>query len=254
MKGWKRLRLLLVLGALLVSAVASAKDVAEDRGLTHSFGVPEAHAGMMVTPSVKLVRPLGEGGMGAVWVADHLALRTQVVVKFIAKGLKDSKEATERFSREAAAAAQVKSPHVVQTFDHGFTNDGIPYIVMELLEGRDLGEFLEGQFDFEYVPAGGIARAAFAVALRRAERRAGIAVAGSDAASALFAELELWDGDLRQRNRNEIAALLPDHLAAADVLRQVRLHLAAHELMEALRIAIDFLAHGRRPSDSTAAR
>jgi len=81
--------------------------------------------------------------MGAVWVADHLALRTQVVVKFIAAGLKDSKDATERFSREAAAAAQVKSPHVVQTFDHGFTADGIPYIVMELLEGCDLGLFLE---------------------------------------------------------------------------------------------------------------
>ena len=98
-----------------------AKDVAEDRALGNPFHVPEAHAGMMVTPSVKLVRPLGEGGMGAVWVADHLALRTQVVVKFIASGLRDSKEATERFSREAAAAAQVKSPHVVQTFDHGFT-------------------------------------------------------------------------------------------------------------------------------------
>ncbi len=98
---------------------------------------------MMVTPSVKLVRPLGEGGMGAVWVAEHLALRTQVVVKFIASGLKGSKEAQERFSREAAAASQVKSPHVVQTFDHGVTDDGIPYIVMELLEGRDLGEYLE---------------------------------------------------------------------------------------------------------------
>lgn len=120
-----------------------AKDVAEDRALGNPFRVPEAHAGMMVTPSVRLVRPLGEGGMGAVWVADHLALRTQVVVKFIASGLKDSKEATERFSREAAAAAQVKSPHVVQTFDHGFTPDGIPYIVMELLEGRDLGAFLD---------------------------------------------------------------------------------------------------------------
>jgi eukaryotic-like serine/threonine-protein kinase len=98
---------------------------------------------MMVTPSVKLVRPLGEGGMGAVWVADHLALHTQVVVKFIASGLKGSKEAQERFSREAAAASQVKSPHVVQTFDHGITDDGVPYIVMELLEGRDLGEYLE---------------------------------------------------------------------------------------------------------------
>jgi eukaryotic-like serine/threonine-protein kinase len=119
------------------------KDVAEARAVTHPFLVPDVHAGMMVTPSVKLVRPLGEGGMGAVWVAEHIALRTQVVVKFIASGLKDSKEATERFSREAAAAAQVKSPHVVQTFDHGFTAEGIPYIVMELLEGRDLGEFLD---------------------------------------------------------------------------------------------------------------
>lgn len=122
-----------------------AKDVAEDPALGNAFLVPEAHAGMMVTPSVKLVRPLGEGGMGAVWVAEHLALRTQVVVKFIAAGLKDSKEATERFSREAAAAAQVKSPHVVQTFDHGFTPDGTPYIVMELLEGRDLGAFLDAE-------------------------------------------------------------------------------------------------------------
>lgn len=98
---------------------------------------------MMVTPSVKLVRPLGEGGMGAVWVADHLALHTQVVVKFIASGLKGSKEAEERFSREAAAASQVKSPHVVQTFDHGITEGGVPYIVMELLEGQDLGDYLD---------------------------------------------------------------------------------------------------------------
>ncbi|MDB4938152.1 MAG: Serine/threonine protein kinase PrkC, regulator of stationary phase [Labilithrix sp.] len=98
---------------------------------------------MMVTPSVKLVRPLGEGGMGAVWVAEHLALHTQVVVKFIASGLTGSKEAQDRFSREAAAASQVKSPHVVQTFDHGITDDGVPYIVMELLEGRDLGQYLE---------------------------------------------------------------------------------------------------------------
>jgi len=105
--------------------------------------VSDAHAGMMVTPSVRLVRPLGEGGMGAVWVADHLALSTQVVVKFIASGLRGSKEAHDRFTREAAAASQVKSPHVVQTFDHGITADGTPYIVMELLEGKDLGAYLD---------------------------------------------------------------------------------------------------------------
>jgi serine/threonine-protein kinase len=98
----------------------------------------EPREGLMVTGNVRLVRPLGEGGMGSVWVAEHLSLRTNVVVKFMAKDLVNSPEATARFSREAAAASQVKSPHVVQMLDHGFLPDGPPYIVMELLEGDDL--------------------------------------------------------------------------------------------------------------------
>src|SRR5580704_8001496 len=97
---------------------------------------------MLVTSNVRLVRPLGEGGMGAVWVAEHLSLRTQVVVKFMARDLTGSGEALARFSREAAAASQVKSPHVVQMFDHGVLDSGAPYIVMELLEGRDLEQQL----------------------------------------------------------------------------------------------------------------
>ncbi len=100
-------------------------------------------AGQLVTPSIQLVRPLGAGGMGAVWLADHLALRTQVVVKFIAEALASSPEALGRFTREAAAASQVKSPHVVQTLDHGVTAAGLPFIVMELLEGHDLSQELE---------------------------------------------------------------------------------------------------------------
>ena len=98
---------------------------------------------MMVTPNVRLTRPLNEGGMGTVWVAEHLALRTDVVVKFITGDLVKNPDALARFEREAAAASQVKSPHVVQTFDHGFTADGMPYIVMELLEGEELGDYLQ---------------------------------------------------------------------------------------------------------------
>jgi serine/threonine-protein kinase len=97
---------------------------------------------MMVTSNVRLVRPLGEGGMGSVWVAEHLSLRTNVVVKFMSRDLADSPEAIARFSREAAAASQVKSPHVVQMLDHGVGEGGTPYIVMELLEGRDLEQHL----------------------------------------------------------------------------------------------------------------
>jgi len=104
--------------------------------------VSEPKAGLMVTSSVQLVRPLGEGGMGSVWLAEHTALHTQVVVKFISSDYADNLEALARFRREAAAASQVKSPHVVQTLDHGVTPDGIPYIVMEHLEGRDLESHL----------------------------------------------------------------------------------------------------------------
>jgi serine/threonine-protein kinase len=105
--------------------------------------VSTVEAGQMVTPTIRLVRPLGAGGMGAVWIADHLALHTQVVVKFMSAELLDSPEAVARFSREAGAAAQVKSPHVVQMLDHGVMPGGAPYIVMEHLDGHDLGEHLE---------------------------------------------------------------------------------------------------------------
>ncbi|HLK37239.1 MAG TPA: protein kinase [Polyangiaceae bacterium] len=102
----------------------------------------EPAPGMMVTSNVRLLRPLGRGGMGSVWVAEHVSLRTNVVVKFMARELADSQEALARFSREAAAASQVKSPHVVQMLDHGVGVDGRPYIVMELLEGHDLEQRL----------------------------------------------------------------------------------------------------------------
>lgn len=80
--------------------------------------------------------------MGAVWVGEHLALKTEVAVKFILAGREHEGDARERFTREAEAAAQVKSPHVAQIFDHGLTEEGVPFIVMELLEGEDLSRYL----------------------------------------------------------------------------------------------------------------
>ncbi len=101
-------------------------------------------AGLNVTANVRLLRLLGQGGMGAVWVAEHLTLGTEVAVKFIAgePGELDPRH-VQRFRREARAAAQLRSPHVVQTFDHGVMEGGHPYIVMELLQGETLGARLE---------------------------------------------------------------------------------------------------------------
>jgi eukaryotic-like serine/threonine-protein kinase len=99
--------------------------------------------GQMIGANVRLVSPLDEGGMGQVWTAEHMTLRSKVVVKFMSEELAATAEGRSRFSREAAAAARVRSPHVVQTLDHGLTTDGIPYIVLELLEGHDLGKHIE---------------------------------------------------------------------------------------------------------------
>lgn len=101
-------------------------------------------AGTMIMSTVRLVRPLAVGGMGTVWVADHTTLETQVAVKIMTAELTRNPEVSQRFSREAAASARVKSPHVVQVFDHGTTADGLPFIVMELLDGRDLAHLLQG--------------------------------------------------------------------------------------------------------------
>jgi serine/threonine protein kinase len=99
--------------------------------------------GAFVTPSLQLVRLLAEGGMGHVWVANHLALDIQVAVKFVrAQVARQDPAISDRFHREAQAAARINSPHVVQIFDHGSTVDGTEYIVMELLEGETLASRL----------------------------------------------------------------------------------------------------------------
>ncbi len=101
------------------------------------------NVGDEITPTIRLVRELGVGGMGSVWVADHRALQTQVVVKFMHAEVAADRESAARFSREAAASANVKSPHVVQMLDHGIAPNGAPFIVMELLDGEDLGVHCE---------------------------------------------------------------------------------------------------------------
>jgi tRNA A-37 threonylcarbamoyl transferase component Bud32 len=99
--------------------------------------------GQVIAKAIRLSRPLGEGGMGSVWLADHLTLETQVVVKFMHQALGEDAASRERFSREAVAASQVKSPHVVQTFDHGVTPEGVAFIVMERLDGEDLAHRIQ---------------------------------------------------------------------------------------------------------------
>ncbi|HTQ06083.1 MAG TPA: serine/threonine-protein kinase [Polyangiaceae bacterium] len=98
-------------------------------------------AGRIIASKYCLLHELGRGGMGAVWLADHLTLRAHVAVKLIEPGLKMNREAMRRFEREARAAASLRSQHVVQVLDFGVDGD-TPYLVMEFLEGESLGSRL----------------------------------------------------------------------------------------------------------------
>jgi eukaryotic-like serine/threonine-protein kinase len=99
-------------------------------------------AGKVLNGRYKLLRPLGQGSQAYVWVAEHLALGSQVAVKLIDPELAKQEDARERFAREATAAAKLRSAHVVQMLDHGIEADQ-PFIVMELLDGEDLFDRLE---------------------------------------------------------------------------------------------------------------
>jgi serine/threonine-protein kinase len=101
----------------------------------------ELAEGSIVASRFRLNRLLGRGGMGSVWHATHLGLDIPCAVKFIEGEFASLPEAQARFEREAKAAAQLRSPHVVQILDHGIS-EGVPYIAMELLDGEDLGKRL----------------------------------------------------------------------------------------------------------------
>jgi serine/threonine protein kinase len=95
----------------------------------------------VVADRFRLIRMIGRGGMGSVWQAQDCRLDNQCAVKFIEGELANVADAHARFEREAKAAAQLRSPHVVEIKDYGVWQ-GRPYIAMELLDGEDLGKAL----------------------------------------------------------------------------------------------------------------
>jgi serine/threonine protein kinase len=90
----------------------------------------------------RVVRPLGEGGMGVVYFAEHELLRRPAAVKVLHAELSQSEDLVNRFVREARATAAIRHPGIVEVLDCGFHANGKAYIVMEFLEGRPLRQHL----------------------------------------------------------------------------------------------------------------
>ena len=90
----------------------------------------------------RLVKPLASGGMGSLWVARHTELDVDVAVKLMSDKLVDLPGARARFTREARMLAALSSAHLVRVQDFGLDED-LPFLVMELLHGEDLGKRLD---------------------------------------------------------------------------------------------------------------
>jgi serine/threonine protein kinase len=95
--------------------------------------------GEVLAGKYRVERVIGEGGMGVVVAAKHLQLDSLVALKFITQ---NKGQAVERFVREARSAVRLKSEHVARVSDVGTFENGMPYMVMEYLEGRDLNSVL----------------------------------------------------------------------------------------------------------------
>jgi serine/threonine-protein kinase len=94
--------------------------------------------GTVLSSKYRVTRELGRGGMAAVYEAEHVNIGKKLAIKVLSAELQSSVIVTERFFREARAAASVKSPHIVDVYDSGRLDDGRPFIAMELLEGESL--------------------------------------------------------------------------------------------------------------------
>jgi serine/threonine-protein kinase len=96
--------------------------------------------GQILAGKYRIERTLGSGGMGVVVAAWHVEIEQRVALKFLRPELCKKRDSAERFRREAIAAAKIKSEHVARVLDVGTTETGVPYIVMEYLDGNDLAD------------------------------------------------------------------------------------------------------------------
>jgi serine/threonine-protein kinase len=99
-----------------------------------------ALTGSIIAGKYRVLHMIGSGGMGTVWEGVHTTLGTRVAIKFIKPRFAEQPEARARFEIEARAAARLTTKHAVHVYDHGVADGGLPYIVMEFLEGESLSD------------------------------------------------------------------------------------------------------------------
>jgi serine/threonine protein kinase len=104
---------------------------------------PDGNLGRRLLDQYVLVEKIGEGGMGAVYLADQPTMGRRAVVKLLHPSLSRDPQVAARFNLEARAAAALNHPHIVTVYNYGALPDGVLYLAMEHLDGRDLERAIE---------------------------------------------------------------------------------------------------------------
>lgn len=110
---------------------------------THVDSQRDPLVGRVLDHRYRLQGVLGRGGAGTVYRAELEAIGKPVAIKVLRKVDEDQDKAFARFEREARAASKLGEVHIIDIFDFGYTDDGLAFLVMELLHGEDLAELLE---------------------------------------------------------------------------------------------------------------
>src|SRR6187431_2542078 len=111
----------------------------QSQGPTHT----DPLLGTVVAGRYRVIKPLGEGGMGVVYLAEHIAIEKRVALKVLRAEYAHKGEIVTRFQQEAISASRIKHPNVLDVFDFGQLDNGCFYLAMEFLEGNDLADELQ---------------------------------------------------------------------------------------------------------------
>src|SRR5262249_1841355 len=99
--------------------------------------------GVRVGKKFELIRALGDGGMGKVWLAEHVGLQRRVALKVLHKQVHNVAHHRERFEREARANGRLHHPGIVEALDFGELEDGRKFLAMEYVQGSTLAEIVK---------------------------------------------------------------------------------------------------------------
>ena len=124
------------------------------------------NAGDVIEGRYRIIKTLGAGGMGTVFLAEHAFIKRRVALKILHPELATDAGVVERFMNEARAAGTLGHPNIVESTDMGFTQDQVPYIVLEYLEGTLLTDEIYRVGGLPVRRAVWIAQSASAIAVR----------------------------------------------------------------------------------------